>query len=153
MKKILVLLCLVFSLVSCANKNIYVPKDNAYFAQKYGEEAIAELPYYLIHYVQLSQMIEDKFTGIIIFSRDDCKYCHTLMNSIVEMANDYDDLKINALYFVETSEMNSDEKKELTDKYMIDSVPSIILFKEGKLKRVETGTFTKEILYKLQNEL
>lgn len=89
------------------------------------------------------QDIED-MDYFIYFHREDCQYCKAFeedLHSIVLNKN----LK-NTIYTLETSNLNTAQKKAIQEKYSIRFVPSLVMIKKGELIWAISGGTEKEEL-------
>ena len=89
------------------------------------------------------QDIED-MDYFIYFHREDCQYCKAFeedLHSTVLNKN----LK-NTIYTLETSNLNTAQKKEIQEKYSIQFVPSLVMIKKGELIWAISGGTEKEEL-------
>ncbi len=82
--------------------------------------------------------------GIVVvdFFADWCYPCK-MIAPIVEELSESENIKVG--------KVNIDENQELAEKYNIDSIPTIIAFKEGKEYKRQIGVTSKEMLLSLLN--
>lgn len=66
-----------------------------------------------------------------------CGPCRMLAPVIEELAEEYDGR-------VKVGKVNVDEEPELAAEFQISSIPTVIIFKNGKAAHVETGCQTRE---------
>ena len=67
--------------------------------------------------------------------------CKALIPILDEVAEETDDFIIG--------KVNVDEEKELAREYKIRTVPSVLVFKQGKLVKTSVGFISKEEVYDL----
>lgn len=78
---------------------------------------------------------------IIDFWAPWCNPCKALIPILDEVAEETDDFIIG--------KVNVDEEKELAREYKIRTVPSVLVFKQGKLVKTSVGFVSKEEVYDL----
>lgn len=89
-----------------------------------------------------NNLINSENTTIIDFYADWCGPCRMLGPVIDEIANEKKDINVG--------KVNVDSEKELTNKFGIRSIPTMIVFKNGKeIKRLIGFLQKDEILSKL----
>lgn len=90
----------------------------------------------------------EQYSGLALidFFADWCGPCRLMAPIIDEIAIEYKDKDIKI------GKVNIDENKELVEKYRIMSVPTIYLFKQGKIIERINGYCIKEDLIELINK-
>lgn len=68
---------------------------------------------------------------LLDFWREECGPCEALAPVVEEVANTRTDIKVYKI--------NSNEEKELVDKYLVMSVPTLIVIKDGAVKKKTIG--------------
>ena len=86
------------------------------------------------------EVLEEKKTVILDFYADWCGPCRMQSPILDELANEKKDIKVVKL--------NVDEEPELAEQYNIMSIPTIIIFKQGKPAKQLVGLTPKEELLK-----
>ena len=86
------------------------------------------------------EVLEEKKTVILDFYADWCGPCRMQSPILDELANENKDIKVVKL--------NVDEEPELAEQYNIMSIPTIIIFKQGKPAKQLVGLTPKEELLK-----
>jgi len=76
---------------------------------------------------------------LVDFWAEWCKHCHTLTPVLEELAIDYSN-KIKII------KLNVDECPNSTAKYGVRGIPSLLLFKDGKMIATKSGYQTKSQL-------
>ena len=83
------------------------------------------------------QEIANNKTLIVDFFANWCGPCKMMAPILDEIAEEYN---------VKVGKVNVDEQMELADRYQIDAIPAIYLFRDGKLDTMQVGYLTKEDL-------
>jgi len=78
---------------------------------------------------------------LVDFWADWCGPCKTLSPIIDQVANEHQEIKVG--------KVNVDEEEELTRKFEIMSVPTLLEFKEGKITNRSSGVRTKEQIWEM----
>lgn len=76
-------------------------------------------------------MLERLQNEYVYFGRNTCNQCKKFENNIEK----YTEMLPNKLYYINTDywrEKNEEELKHICNKYMVTTVPKIVLIKEGK---------------------
>lgn len=73
-----------------------------------------------------------------------CGPCKMLSPIVEEIAEAYDDIKVG--------KVNVDEQSELAQQYKIMSIPTLLIFKDGKLKETSIGVKSKTDILTLLNK-
>lgn len=89
-----------------------------------------------------SEVLEEKKTVLIDFFADWCYPCK-MMGPVVEEVSKDESIKVG--------KVNIDENQELAEKYSVESIPTIIVFKNGKEHKRQVGFADKENLLNLLN--
>ncbi|MCL1794163.1 MAG: thioredoxin [Oscillospiraceae bacterium] len=74
-----------------------------------------------------------------------CGPCRMVSPIIEEISNEILDLKVG--------KVNVDEEKELAIKYGVTSIPTLILFKNGKLAKKSIGAKSKSAILEMLKEI
>lgn len=154
MKNKISFLLLLLVLVGCTKSTITFKElrennDNAMISEKYFLPDF-EYDMYLIGERDLTNLEEKKYSGIVIFSREDCPYCKDALDDIVTVINKNDNqLKIKEILILETDTLNNDQKAKITDKYGVTVVPTISVLINGELKENHIGILSEELLLKI----
>lgn len=82
---------------------------------------------------------------LVDFWADWCTPCHMLEPTIDEIANDYGDK-------IAVAKMNVDENAQTPPNYNIMSIPTVILFKDGKPAQTFVGVQPKDSFKKAIDE-
>jgi thioredoxin-related protein len=80
----------------------------------------------------------DKYTGMVVFTRQGCQYCEQMADTITQMNTAYPDEFTE--YDASTRE---GEVEETMTKFKVGGFPTILLFKDGAPKEY-SGARTKE---------
>jgi thioredoxin 1 len=84
---------------------------------------------------------------LVDFWAEWCGPCKMIMPTIQEIANDYSGK-------VKVGKVNVDDNSDVAAKYMIRSIPSLLIFNKGKLLEQMVGVVSKsEITSRLENIL
>lgn len=73
-----------------------------------------------------------------------CGPCQMLLPVIESLADEVTDAKI--------CKINVDEQQELAEKYRVMTIPTLCVFKEGKVAKQSIGVITKDEILKLIRE-
>lgn len=88
------------------------------------------------------EVLEEKKAVLIDFFADWCYPCK-MMAPVVEELSKEESIKVG--------KVNIDENQELAEKYGVESIPTIIVFKNGKEYKRQVGVTEKESLLNLLN--
>ena len=83
------------------------------------------------------EVLESKIPVIVDFFATWCGPCQMLGPIIEQVSDEYDGK-------VAVGKVDIDESPELAQKYEVMSVPTIIFFENGEIKRIESGFMPKE---------
>ena len=86
------------------------------------------------------EIINAKTTAIVDFYADWCMPCKMMSPIIDEIAEENENIKVGKI--------NVDENQELAMKYNVMSIPTIIIFKDGKIHKQFVGVTSKQDLLK-----
>ena len=82
------------------------------------------------------EILTEKTTAIIDFYADWCGPCRMMSPIIDEIAEENKDVKVG--------KVNVDENQDLAMKYNVMSIPTIIIFKDGKVHKQFVGVTSKD---------
>ncbi|MCR5636667.1 MAG: thioredoxin [Clostridiales bacterium] len=85
------------------------------------------------------EVINSKIPVLVDFWAAWCGPCQMLAPVVEEIAEEYDDV-------IKVGKVNVDEQRELSAKYNIESIPTLLVFKDGKIINSSVGFVTKEEL-------
>ncbi len=83
-----------------------------------------------------SEVLKSPIPVVVDFWASWCGPCMMIAPILEEIASSRDDVKI--------AKVNVDEEMELATKFNIDSIPCLMLFKDGKLERQMLGYRPKQ---------
>lgn len=89
------------------------------------------------------EVLKSNKTTIIDFYADWCMPCKMMSPVIDEIAEENDNIKVGKL--------NVDEVEDLAAKYNVMSIPTIIIFKNGKEEKRFVGVTSKENILNVLN--
>ncbi len=89
------------------------------------------------------EVLKSNKTTIIDFYADWCMPCKMMSPVIDEIAEENDNIKVGKL--------NVDEAEDLAAKYNVMSIPTIIIFKNGKEEKRFVGVTSKENILNVLN--
>lgn len=89
-----------------------------------------------------SEVLDEEKTVLIDFFADWCYPCK-MMAPVVEEVSKDESIKVG--------KVNIDENQELAEKYGVESIPTIIVFKNGKEYKRQVGVTDKGTLINLLN--
>lgn len=89
-----------------------------------------------------SEVLDEEKTVLIDFFADWCYPCK-MMAPVVEEVSKDESIKVG--------KVNIDENQELAEKYGVESIPTIIVFKNGKEYKRQVGVTDKGTLLNLLN--
>ena len=88
------------------------------------------------------EVLKEEKTVLIDFFADWCYPCK-MMTPVVEEVSKEESIKVG--------KVNIDENQELAEKYGVESIPTIIVFKNGKEYKRQVGVTDRESLLNLLN--
>ena len=90
------------------------------------------------------EVLNSKETVLVDFNADWCGPCRMLKPSLEELANEKDNVKIVSI--------NIDDEYELAEQYGVQSIPCLVLFKNGKEEKRNVGLISKDEIINLIGE-
>lgn len=90
------------------------------------------------------EVLNSKETVLVDFNADWCGPCRLLKPSLEELANEKDNVKIVSI--------NIDDEYELAEQYGVQSIPCLVLFKNGKEEKRNVGLISKDEIISLIGE-
>lgn len=88
-----------------------------------------------------SEVIRSEAPVFVVFTTPWCGFCHSMERNI--------DLVCHQLPDVKFATVDMDKQRELSTKYSVRSVPTSIVFKDGKLTDRKTGLLSKSEIFDL----
>lgn len=89
-----------------------------------------------------SEVLDEEKTVLIDFFADWCYPCKMMAPVVEEISKDES---------IKVGKVNIDENQELAEKYGVESIPTIIVFKNGKEYKRQVGVTDKGTLLNLLN--
>ncbi|MBE0700886.1 MAG: thioredoxin [Acholeplasmataceae bacterium] len=89
-----------------------------------------------------SEVLESRLPVLVDFWAGWCSPCHRLTPILDELSAEVEGL-------AKVCKLEVDEEYEVADAYSIMSIPSVIVFKDGKIHETTIGVQSKETLRKL----
>lgn len=86
------------------------------------------------------EVLEEEKTVVLDFYADWCGPCKMQSPILDELSNDEKNIKV--------VKVNVDEEPDLAEQYNIMSIPTILIFKQGKITKQFVGLTSKEELVK-----
>ncbi len=90
------------------------------------------------------EVLNSKETVLVDFNADWCGPCRMLKPSLEELAKEKDNVKIVSI--------NIDDEYELAEQYGVQSIPCLVLFKNGKEEKRNVGLISKDEIINLIGE-
>ena len=90
------------------------------------------------------EVLNSKETVLVDFNADWCGPCRMLKPSLEELAKEKDNVKIVSI--------NIDDEYELAEQYGVQSIPCLVLFKNGKEEKRNVGLISKDEIISLIGE-
>ena len=87
------------------------------------------------------EVLQAKEPVLVDFWASWCGPCQMVLPIIEELAEEVTDVKI--------CKVNVDEQMKIAKEYRVMSIPTLILFKDGKIAKQELGAKTKEELLEM----
>lgn len=130
---------------SCSDtriKETIVEYHNELISEKY-DVPITEIPLRLISFNDITAFQDNKFSGVVIITRNDCNHCLTAWDIYVDVLNT-NTIKYEEILVLETDNLSPEDKHKMTEKYLVSVVPSLMKFSDGKLILLEVGILSTE---------
>ena len=93
-----------------------------------------------------SEVIESDLPVLVDFWAEWCQPCHMLAPTIDELAQEYQDR-------VKIGKVDTDSNREVSVKFGISAIPTIILFQGGQVKKKFVGLTSKEQFHQALDDL
>ena len=90
------------------------------------------------------EVLKSEIPVLVDFFATWCGPCKMLAPVIAELAGKYEGK-------VKVGKVNVDEENELAMKYQISSIPTLVLFKEGKIINIKVGLSSKSEIENMIN--
>ena len=90
------------------------------------------------------EVLKSEIPVLVDFFATWCGPCKMLAPVITELAEKYEGK-------VKVGKVNVDEENELAMKYQISSIPTLVLFKEGKIINIKVGLSSKSEIENMIN--
>lgn len=99
----------------------------------------------MIKYLKDEKFNDEIKEGLVLvdFYADWCGPCRMLAPVIEEIANELPNVKV--------IKINADEREDVARTYGVMSIPTIILFENGEIKKKQVGFLPKEVLLRWFN--
>lgn len=136
-----ILILVLIVLCSCSNG---VLDTNKISLEKYGIRD-SELDISKLSYDDLVK--ENNIDGVVLVVKSSCDYCQPFMKRINDFYNKNKIIK--KMYALESDELTIEQKVDLADKYMLTSVPSILVFEKGEFRSLDVGNISDDMLEKI----
>lgn len=91
-----------------------------------------------------SEVLNSSDTVLVDFYADWCGPCKMLAPLIEEIAEEYRGR-------IKVGKINVDEERDLANRYQIVSIPTLLLFKQGKIVKTSVGFRSKSELEEMVN--
>ncbi len=93
-----------------------------------------------------SDVLESEIPVLVDFWAEWCQPCHMLTPTIEELAGEYQGK-------VKVGKVDTDANREVSIKYGINAIPTIILFQGGEVKKKFVGLTSKDQFQAAMNDL
>ncbi len=84
-----------------------------------------------------TEVLKSKVPVVVDYWAPWCGPCRVFSPIIEDVSKDYTDK-------VKFAKLNTDENQEIAARYNIMSIPTVLLFKDGKIKATSVGALPKE---------
>ena len=90
-----------------------------------------------------TEVLDSDKTVLVDFYADWCGPCQMFSPTIDEVASEHPEIKV--------CKLNVDDNQDIASEYGIMSIPSLIVFKNGKAVNQSVGVISKEKILELMN--
>lgn len=140
---VLIILAILLSSELSACKNNYgTTVDTAKFCNDYNLDCL-NINFHEISYDEFISLNSlSGFEYPILISRNDCEYC---INLVSELNDLYNSNHFN-LYILDSKKLDSKQKIQLNDEFLINSVPTLISIDNGHIHSIEVGNIDESTI-------
>lgn len=136
------MLCLII-LNGCIVDNRYRQEnDNLLVRNTYSLDHF-NFDMFLIDYADLEKLIGDKYSGLVLLSRNDCEFCVENLTNLVDILNTESNFKYYEILIISTDKLEVEEKQVLMERYDISFVPTLLILKDGEIDEIVIGLLSK----------
>lgn len=135
-------LILLISLVGCAQHN-EGNSDGLTLWEKYGTEPF-DFRMICIDYEQLNQKKAGEYSGVILFTREDCVHCQDTFKNLVQILNEYLDCQYKEILVLETDLMSQEDKDKMIETYSVSHVPTFMVMNHGTIEDLYIGVLSTD---------
>lgn len=90
------------------------------------------------------EVLQSEKPVLLDFSAEWCGPCNMLAPVIKELANEQTDFKV--------CKVDVDQQQELAQKFQVSSIPTILVFKDGKVTNTTVGVQGKDALMRMMQD-